>query len=407
MTLLKAIIEIWLELAPWMLLGAAAAGLLHVLIPVGWLQKHLSGRMGVLKAVAIGVPLPLCSCGVIPVGLGLRKDGASPGAVVGFLISTPQTGIDSILVSATFLGWPFAILKVVAALITGLAGGTLTDVLAPDHGSSGSDSVPADSCFVGHDHAPPASGWTSFAQHSLMLIQSIRGWLVVGVLVSALISVVVPEQKLADVTALRGPMSLLVSLLISLPLYICATASVPIAAALVSSGFPPGAALVFLMAGPATNVATLGAVYRALGRRPLLIYLATIIGGSLLAGLLFNQLIPGASAAHHHDHSSQWWHVLSGLLLAILLGKSFADDLRHWLKKVRQPKTAVTQSVTLKVAGMTCRNCSSRLERVLEARPGVHSATVSLDSSEAVITGSASRQDLIEAVTAAGFSVSD
>jgi len=124
----SAIWNIWLQLSPWLLLGALTAGVLHVLVPDGWLKKHLSGRGGVLKAVAIGIPLPLCSCGVIPVGLGLRKEGASSGAAVGFLISTPQTGVDSVLVSGTLLGWPFAVLKLMVALVTGLVGGLLANL---------------------------------------------------------------------------------------------------------------------------------------------------------------------------------------------------------------------------------------------------------------------------------------
>ena len=119
--------QITLELAPWLLLGMAIAGLLHGLLPPDFVGRHLRGRAGVAKAVVLGVPLPLCSCGVIPTGLGLKKDGASNGASVGFLISTPQTGVDSILVSASFLGWPFALFKVAAAAITGLVGGWIAD----------------------------------------------------------------------------------------------------------------------------------------------------------------------------------------------------------------------------------------------------------------------------------------
>ena len=116
-----------MELAPWLLLGTLIAALLHGLLPQNFVQRHLQGKGGVAKAVLLGVPLPLCSCGVIPAGLGLKKDGASDGASVGFLISTPQTGVDSILVSASFLGWPFALFKVVSATVTGIVGGYLAD----------------------------------------------------------------------------------------------------------------------------------------------------------------------------------------------------------------------------------------------------------------------------------------
>ena len=121
--MIEAMWQVWLQLAPWLLLGAAAAGLLHVALPRDFTRRQFRGVPGVVKAVALGVPLPLCSCGVIPAGLGLKKDGASDGATVGFLISTPQTGVDSILVSASFLGWPFTIYKALSALAMGLFGG--------------------------------------------------------------------------------------------------------------------------------------------------------------------------------------------------------------------------------------------------------------------------------------------
>ena len=117
-------------LAPWLFFGLGIAGLLHVLLPADFVRKHLGrpGWGGIVKAAALGVPLPLCSCGVIPAAVGLKKDGASDGAAVSFLISTPQTGVDSVMVCAAFLGWPFAVFKIVSALVTGVVGGLLVDV---------------------------------------------------------------------------------------------------------------------------------------------------------------------------------------------------------------------------------------------------------------------------------------
>ncbi len=325
--------NIWLELSPWMLLGAFVAGLMHVLIPEGWIKRQLSGQMGILKAVVIGVPLPLCSCGVIPVGLGLRKNGASSGSTVGFLISTPQTGIDSILISASFLGWPFAILKVVTALVTGLVGGYITNLSA----------VQAEDVAVRQqDTSGSRRGVMAMFQHAEQLIRSIWKWLLFGVVVSAAISHFLPEEYLAQYSAFQGVSALLLTLLISLPLYVCATASVPIAAALVASGFPPGAALVFLMAGPATNVATLGAVYRTLGGRSLAAYLGTIVLGSLLAGVLFNSLIDGtATLTASHSHHLPWWAALSGVLLAVLVLRLAVQDGIRWYRKRNKPDEPV------------------------------------------------------------------
>ncbi|MCA9710868.1 MAG: permease, partial [Myxococcales bacterium] len=255
MALLHAMGSVMLALAPWLLLGAAVAGLLHVLLPEGFVHRHFAGRGGVVKAVALGVPLPLCSCGVIPAGLGLRRDGASPGASVGFLISTPQTGVDSMLVSASFLGWPFALLKVGAAVVTGVVGGWLTDAV---HAQPEATAPGGSSGAAAMDRSLRGA-----VAHGLDVLRTIWRWVLVGVVASAAIEVLVPPRVFAMLTGAGEVWALLTVLALSLPLYVCATASVPIAAALVAGGFPPGAALVFLMAGPATNVATLGAVYRA------------------------------------------------------------------------------------------------------------------------------------------------
>ena len=391
--------DILLELSPWLLLGAIAAGLMHVLVPAGWLMRHLRGRYGVLKAVMVGVPLPLCSCGVIPVGLGLRKDGASTGATVGFLISTPQTGVDSILVSASFLGLPFALFKVIAAMVTGLLGGWLAE-----EGSTSSETSPEPS-DTPNIHV---RSFRAFADQSLMLIRAIWVWLVIGVLASALINSWLPRQSLADLPAMTGISAMLITLVISVPLYVCATASVPVAAALVAGGLPAGAALVFLMAGPATNVATLGAVYRTLGLRSLVIYLGAIVVGSVAAGLAFDWLIdPSAMASvMHHQHTS-WWQIASAAIVCVLIVVFVIDDSRHWLRRRRQSRNASPSSIRLPVEGMTCNGCASRLERALSSATGIRQASVSFSDREAVIDGDRSSDAIRELIHEAGFHVPD
>lgn len=397
--MLNALVNIWLELAPWLLLGALASGLLHVLVPAGWMKRHLSGRMGVLKAVAIGVPLPLCSCGVIPVGLGLRKSGVSNGAAVGFLISTPQTGVDSVLVSASMLGWPFAILKVVVALVTGIVGGVLANAVPTKSLDEDAEAQIATSGVAGF--------WRPMLRHSLEVIESIWGWLLVGVLVSAAITWMFPENSLSRFPMLTGISALLMTLLLSLPLYVCATASVPIAAALVSSGLPPGAALVFLMAGPATNLATLGAVYRTLGGRILAVYLGTLIGGSLIAGMLFNSVISGEIAhLHTHDHSANWWRIICSIALAGMIVQFAASDLKAWLRR-RNRKPLSAESQAFAIQGMTCTGCAAHLEKALNAEPQIDSAEVSFDNNRAVVSGKVTHQQVCATVEKAGFSVVD
>lgn len=386
------------ELAPWLLLGALVAGLLHVLLPRDFVRRQLTGRWSVLKAVTLGVPLPLCSCGVIPVAIGLREQQASRGATVGFLISTPQTGVDSVLVSAAMLGWPFAIFKVVAALITGLAGGWITNAMeSPSH------ALPVTS-------TPSAGGGgrrglRELVDHALEIIHSIWGWLVVGVLLSAAISTLVPDSLLAGLAAYGGLAAMAVALAVSLPLYVCATASVPIAAALVAGGLPTGAALVFLMAGPATNVATIGAIKKTIGGRALTVYLATIIAGSMAAGLLFDQVLaPAASAAHVHDHPVTWWGVGSALVLLTLIAWFAVSDC---LRVLRGPPTTKANagelSYTIPVAGMTCQGCVQSVERALQRDPQVRVAHVTLDPPQAVVVGAAAEQRLRDIIEQAGY----
>lgn len=377
------------ELAPWLLVGAAAAGLLHVALPEGFVHRQLSGRMGVVKAVLLGVPLPLCSCGVIPAGLGLKRDGASDGAAVAFLVATPQTGVDSILVSAGFLGWPFALFKVGAAVVTGLAAGWLTDAVSPSHHVDG----PVEQV---HAHGP----WWQRALHQADdVLASIWRWLVFGVLVSAALTVWIPADALADTVLASGVFAGVTVLAISLPLYVCATASVPIAAALLHAGLPPSAALVFLMAGPASNVATVGAVYRAFGARTLGVYLGTVAVGSLGLGMLFDTVLPGAGVPPGHVHGA-WWADLAAVALLALFVRYAVAEWRAW----RAPAVDVAAPVhDLPVAGMTCEGCARKVGDAVRGVEGVTAVEVALADGRVTIQGAASMEAVREAVRRAGF----
>ncbi len=327
--------QILLDLAPWLLLGALVAGVLHVLLPKNFLKQQFSGPYGIFKAVGLGVPLPLCSCAVIPVGLSLKQSGASSGATVAFLISTPQTGVDSILVSASFLGWPFAIFKVASAAVMGVLGGWWTD--RPNSRQQGQFSLPIITS-ESPTSAEPINRWTTLLAHSVELLRSIWRWLLFGVIVSAAITTFVPTGALSSLGGGSHFSAMLVTLVIALPLYVCATASVPIAAALVASGLPVGAALVFLMAGPATNVATIGAVYRTLGKRALVIYLSTVIVGSIVCGWLFGFLIEAntATAAHSHD-TSNWWSIASAVVLLAMIGRFALQEFTSFSAQPKAP----------------------------------------------------------------------
>ena len=408
MTFLAAVWGVLLELAPWLLLGAVAAGLLHGLVPPDLVQRRLSGRGGVVRAVLLGIPLPLCSCGVIPAGLGLKKDGAGDGAAVGFLTATPQTGVDSILVSASFLGWPFALAKVAAALVTGITSGLLVEQFAPTPAAA---PAPA-AATCGLPPAPPRRpGVRDMAAHGLDLIRMIWGWLAFGVLLSAALGLLLPHDAFAGLATGSGLLLAFgAALLVSVPLYVCATASVPIAAALVAGGMPTGAAMVFLMAGPATNIATLGAVRKTFGPRVLAIYLGTIVAGSIAFGLLYERLagaiqLPAQALDHAHhaaDHAT-WWAQLSAGLLVALIAIFAAQDARTALARLR-PASPAAPRHTVGVEGMTCGGCAARLTRTLQQLDGVETVDVSLEAKQATVTGAVTLPALRAAVEQAGFS---
>lgn len=405
------------ELAPWLLFGALLAALLHVLLPRNLIRRQLSGYGGAVKAVVLGVPLPLCSCGVIPAGIGLKRTGASNGSAMGFLISTPQTGVDSILVSATFLGWPFALFKVAAAAVTGIAGGWWVEGMKDD-GAPVEDEAPAEEAGVesgGHRiGGTVVPKITEMIDHGGELLQSIWRWVAVGILVSAAIEVLLPQQAWLDLAALGTFGAAAAALVISLPLYVCATASVPIAAALVANGLPLGAALVFLMAGPATNVATVGAVYRGFGRKVTAAYLTIVIVGSLSFAVLFETLIGGAAprAGHAHEHGVPWWAATSAILLVLMFGWFGLQEFRRWRRNARADRWSTEQvaagepggrAVEIAVTGMTCGNCADAVESALLAAPGVQAARVDLTGGTATVWGAAAASTLRDAVQDAGF----
>ncbi len=399
-------IQVWgilLELSPALLLGLFVAGLLHVLLPPGMISRHLSGRSyrDVGRAVLFGIPMPLCSCGVIPTALGLRKQGASKGAATGFLISTPQTGVDSILVAASFLGWPFALFKVLAAFVTGMIGGVLVNLtekkeIAPGPG-------PAETCD------PVRRSPAEVIRYAIFdLLGSIDLWIVLGVGVSALITVLVPPGYLAGADWAGGIMAMLVMLVIALPLYVCTTGSVPIAAALIAAGLPPGAALVFLMAGPATNVATLGAVYRALGERVLAIYLGTVAVLSILLGLAFEWVLTSAAVpALCHRHEAQLWRTLAALTVSALLVFLIGRRIRAIITARGAGESERPGELTIPVRGMTCGHCVAAVKEALEALDGVERAEPDLRNNLVRVRGgNLDRDKIVQAIRQSGYDTS-
>ncbi|MCQ2375328.1 MAG: SO_0444 family Cu/Zn efflux transporter [Salinivirgaceae bacterium] len=293
---LSEILEIVNEMSPYLLLGFLLAGLMHAFIPGNLYSKYLSGNSlsSVIYAALFGIPLPLCSCGVIPTAMSLRKEGASKGSAVSFLIATPQTGVDSIIATYSLMGLPFAIIRPFAALITAVFGGQMVNVANRNRKDDGDLNVEVGGCGCGK--TKPANGFAGRMKEALSyafveMMEDIGKWLVVGLIVAGLITVLVPDSFF-EVFKDNTFLSMLLVLCIAIPMYICATGSIPIAVALMLKGLTPGAALVLLMAGPACNVASILVINKILGRRTLITYLASIISGSILFGIGIDYLLP-------------------------------------------------------------------------------------------------------------------
>ena len=383
MELIDAVWSTILALAPSLIFGLLIAGILHVFVKKDRILSHL-GRPGFrssMKAVLVGVPLPLCSCGVLPAALGLRRDGASKGAVTSFLISTPQTGVDSVAVTWGVLGWPVAFAKVIAAFLAGVIGGTITDKTGNGLANAGA----AVGCTEDETGSIPQRVWNYFFG---TIFRDIYGWLALGIIVSALITTFLEPGHLSEYTVLSGPLGLLAALVIGIPLYVCSIASVPIAAGLIYAGFPVGSALVFLMAGPATNAATMGAVRKSLGTRVFLIYILTVIGVSLAAGVVLNSLNITVSGIHHAGHAmNSITSVLTtgaGILLITGIAWFAVKDILKYLRKLSRVDNA-DSVFQMQIEGMECSSCEMIVTNALSELPGVLSVTVSTSGGNAFL----------------------
>ncbi|RLD36978.1 MAG: heavy metal-associated domain-containing protein, partial [Bacteroidetes bacterium] len=346
-----ALVELTTDMAPYLLLGFLFAGLLKVFLPPDMLTKYLgkSSFNSVLNASLLGIPLPLCSCGVLPAGISLYKNGASKGSSVSFLISTPQTGVDSILVTWSMLGLPFAIIRPIAALVTGLTGGLLTNRLEKKEVKKEVIQAKQESVKK-QKYSLKAVLEYAFVE----MVADIAKWLVIGLLIAALISVLIPDNFFHEFQ-INGIVGMLIILIVSIPLYVCATSSVPIAAVLLLKGLSPGALLVFLMAGPATNAATMAVVGNNLGRKTLLIYLFSLITGAIFFGLLIDYFLPGSwflplalmSGEHVHGFLPEWFENSTAVILVLLLAYSFWKQIKNKLQS-KSSKTSSSQfSVSL------------------------------------------------------------
>ncbi len=358
-----------LEASPWLLIGLAVAGTMHAFVPQHIMQRWLGeGRKwAVVRAAAIGIPLPLCSCSVIPTASALRAGGASRGSSAAFAISTPEVDAPSIALTWGLIGPWVAIARPIAALATALGVGWLIDRFvsdrtrpaeltesscAPAETSCCASSAPSCCCDddVAKEYTPEAHPLARAAQFALITLpRNLAMWILIGLALSAVVAAIVPPDWFSQIASVdqTGLLTKFAALVIGIPWYVCATASTPLAAALIAAGLSPGAGLVFLLAGPATNPATMGWVFKDLGARALAIYLAGIAIGALLAGVVLDLLPAGAvnmvDDAVQHAHDTPLRIAMAIALLVILLPGAFGALVAH-LKRMSPKRDTPAQS---------------------------------------------------------------
>ncbi len=480
--------EIWVlvnEMAPYLLLGFLLAGLMHEYVPGKLYRKYLSHHnlRSVVLAALLGIPIPLCSCGVIPTAMSLRREGASKGATISFLIATPQTGVDSIVATYSLMGLPFTILRPLVALITAVFGGWVVnkvdkhhhhgkrrshrsdhkeplrqdnDGMLYEYSGYDADKAPVLAVRAGehasdhlhhhhHHHHHHRSLWSKIRRRTsrprsalryafVEMMEDIGKWLIVGLIIAGLITALVPDSWFAMFQD-NSILSILFVLLFSIPMYLCATGSIPIAVALMLKGLTPGAALVLLMAGPASNAASIMVIRKVLGKKTLLVYLASIVFGAVVFGLAIDYCLPSTlftgslnmKAACCDEAPGMFSIVCTALMVLLLI--SALTPLKFWKSRgcscghdheghshehhshhshehhCHHEHESEVPAQQFSVKGMNCNHCASNVHKAIMSVEGVTSAEVSLQDNTATVRGSFSEEQVLEAIRSIGFDV--
>ncbi|UTW62061.1 permease [bacterium SCSIO 12741] len=393
--------HIFMELAPFLLLGLLFAGILKVFVPTQKIKQWVgkSGFSSSLKAALIGIPLPLCSCGVIPTGISFRQQGASKGATVSFLISTPQTGIDSLILTYTMLNPAWAITRPLAAFFSGVFSGWWVD---------SQKKIESDSLEMNVEEEKPSRSIKRLLSYAFLeFLPDISRTLLAGIFLAAAITLFVPDSLFSE--AWNDPwLHLIVMLLASVPLYVCATGSIPIGAALLLKGISPGAVFVFLMAGPATNLATLTVLWKSLGKKLTLQYLLSIVFFALATGVLIDYFLPSEWFTNllfaPHSHGAHilpvWLHQFSAGLLLITLFYTEYQKLA-----IRRPMNdkELPESKVFIVEGMSCNHCVANVENAVKQLSGVDSVEADFRQNRLQVSGNVDENEVQKKVESVGY----
>ena len=399
MTILFAICEnifnMLNEMAPYLLLGFGLSGILSVLVSQDKIQDKIGPNnfSSTLKAVLYGIPLPLCSCGVIPVATSLKKHGASKGSVIAFITTTPQTGVDSIMLTYGMLGAPILFLKLIVALVSGIFSGVLTNIYDSTSTPKNQDLCPDECCDT--DQGGIIKRALSYGFRTLP--KDIVEPLLVGVVLAGFIGLLAQDDFSnirEHIFAYHSVIKILIIMIISIPLYICATASIPIALMIATTLGSPGAAIALLIAGPATNLSTIATCIKIVGKKSTFIYVGTVFVFAFIAGIITDNIAlvqNSMVSSHHHMHGmhvSVFSYICMFALLGVLFGCIFSK------KKLNK----TSESIQINVKGMTCSHCESNVVKGLMSLDGTISAEANHETGEVVLNSSNYNPDKVKDV---------
>ncbi|MGA2297260.1 MAG: SO_0444 family Cu/Zn efflux transporter [FCB group bacterium] len=419
--ILKETVNLFLEMAPYLMLGLFFVLILNLFFTKELIIKHVGKNnfASVLKAAMLGVPLPLCSCGVIPSTIYMSKNGASKGATISFLISTPQTGVDSIIATYGMMGWIFAIFRPVVALIMGIIGGVAVGFVKDKPKIEDEPLIKINELHLSNVDLQPKETISEKILKSLKysyieFIDDIAVQFIVGLLISGMISYFIPEGFFKNTSVNNGLLGMLIMMAVGIPMYVCATASIPIAVTLMLKGFSPGVAFVFLVTGPATNAASIAIVSKALGKKVTTVYLAVIGICAIAFGYLLNYVYYLANIDamtflnemhhhHHDDNSTDYLKLVLGIIFFVLILMSL---YRKFIQtKLKGTKVDETKGTKINIDGMTCNHCVMNVKNTISGISGVTDVEVSLNDKAAIVQGNFNIIDLTKAVEEIGYKV--
>jgi len=407
---LTSLYTLAIDMGYYMMIGLVLVGVLNIFIKKQWIAKHLGGTgiWALIKASIFGVPLPLCSCGVVPTGLYLKDKGASNSSAISFLISTPQTGVDSIIATYGLMGPLFAWYRPLAAFVSGVFGGLAVKLF------NKKDNVKQKASSLEKEELLPIKqrAANSFKYAFGEFIDDIAVHFIVGLLVAALIAVIIPADFIVSIGLGAGILSMLLMIVIGAPMYICSTSSIPIAIMLMAKGLSPGAAFVFLFMGPFTNAASLILISKKFGKRTTAVYFLSATVTALGFGMLLDYIIKTFDVSFAYlsaglsEISYTPFQIAVAAAFSLLVLYYAFKHLINFMGKIRAKKAVMHKAyTTYSVEGMDCGGCASGLENAMRAERDVINAEVSFEDKKLKVWGNVKKDEVKKVVEAHGYSL--